>query len=138
MRPRLESIRQRGQSLVEFALALPVLFVLIFGVIDGGRLVYCLGTLDYAVEEAARYAGLPTTASVSAVQSYVTNRAYFMTVPSGSVSVAVNNGAKAYTSRATGDRVVVSASYLYSPIVTSIFGLQFNVTLSARGDVRVE
>ena len=129
---------QRGQSLVEFALALPVIFILVFGVIDGGRLVYSLATLDYAVEEGGRVAGLPGTASVAAVQSNVSNHAYFMNVPSGSVSVVVNAGAKTYTNRTTGDRVVVSASYVYSPIVTSIFGLGFSITLSARSDVRAE
>jgi Flp pilus assembly protein TadG len=129
---------RRGQSLAEFALALPILFILTLGVIDGGRLVFCLGTLDYAVEEAARYAGLPSTTSTSEVQAYVSTHAYFMDVPSSSVSVVVNDGATAYGSRASGDRVAVSATYIYSPIVTSMFGVPFNATLSARRDVRAE
>jgi hypothetical protein len=117
---------------------LPILFVLIIGVLDGGRLVFCMGTLDYAVEEAARYAGLPTTTSVSNVQAHVTSHSYFMDVPSTSVSVSVNSGAKAYGNRAKGDRIVVSASYAWSPMVTDIFGLNFSATLSARSDVRSE
>jgi Flp pilus assembly protein TadG len=130
--------RRRGQSLVEFALALPVIFILVLGIVEGGRLVYSLTTLHFAVQEGGRLAALPGTASVSAVQSHVSNNARFMTVPTGSVTVSVNNGAKAYTSRASGDRVVVSADYTYSPIVTSIFGLNLNMSLSARSDARVE
>ena len=130
--------RSRGQSLVEFSLALPVIFFLVLGIVEGGRLVYSLVTLDFAVEEGGRLAALPNTASVSAVQTSVSNNAHFITVPTSSVSVSVNNGAKAYTSRASGDRVVVSANYTYSPIVTSVFGMNLNMTLSARSDVRVE
>jgi len=130
--------RRSGQSLVEFALALPVIFILILGIIEGGRLVFSLTTLDFAVQEGGRLAALPGTASVSAVQSHVTNNAHFITVPSGAVAVTVNNGAKVYTSRTSGDRVVVTANYTYSPIVTSVFGLNLNMTLSARSDMRAE
>jgi Flp pilus assembly protein TadG len=130
--------RGRGQSLVEFSLALPIVFFLVLGIVEGGRLVYSLATLDFAVEEGGRYAALPGTASVSAVQSSVSTNAHFITVPTSSVTVSVNNGAKVYTSRASGDRVVVSATYTYSPIVTSVFGLNINMTLSARSDMRVE
>lgn len=130
--------KSRGQSLVEFALALPVIFFLVLGIIEGGRLVYSLVTLDYAVEEGGRLAVLPSTGSASAVQSHVSNHAYFITVPTSAVSVSVNNGGTAYTSRVSGDRVVVSASYTYSPIVTSVFGLNMTMSLSARSDMRVE
>jgi Flp pilus assembly protein TadG len=130
--------RGRGQSLVEFALALPVIFILVLGVVEGGRLVYSLVTLDFAVQEGGRLAALPDTASVSAVQSHVSTNARFITVPTSAVAVSVNNGAKVYTSRAAGDRVVVTASYTYSPIVTSVFGLNLTMTLSSRSDVRAE
>lgn len=129
--------RHRGQSLVEFALVLPVIFALIFGVIDGGRLVYSMVTLDYAVNEGARLAGLPSTASVAVVQNHVTANAYLLNLPSSSVGVTVNGGA-GYTTRVTGDRIVVSATYVYQPIVTSMFGLGFNVNLAARSDIGAE
>ena len=130
--------RSRGQSLVEFSLALPIIFILVLGIVEGGRLVFSLTTLDFAVEEGGRLAALPSTASVSAVQTSVSNNAHFITVPTGNVTVSVNSGAKTYTSRAAGDRVEVSATYTYSPIVTSVFGLNMTMTLSARSDMRVE
>ena len=130
--------RGRGQSLVEFALALPIIFFLVMGIVEGGRLVFSLTTLDFAVEEGGRYAALPSTASVADVQTAVSSNAHFITVPASSVTVSVNNGAKAYTSRASGDRVEVSASYVYSPIVSNVIGFQITMTLSARSDMRVE
>ncbi len=45
-----------GQSLVEFALALPIFALLVFGLIDGGRLVIEYTTLANASREGARVA----------------------------------------------------------------------------------
>jgi Flp pilus assembly protein TadG len=130
--------RTRGQSLVEFAITLPIFFMLVFGVIDGGRLAFTVVTLDYAVQEGARYAALPSTGSTSAVQDYVVANANFLNVAAGSVDVQVNSGAKAYTARINGDRLTVTTSYTYQPIITSMFGLGFNVSLNARSDVAAE
>lgn len=46
--------RTRGQSLVEFALVLPIFFVMLFGLLDMGRYVYMNSTLSQAAREAAR------------------------------------------------------------------------------------
>jgi len=48
------SRRNRGQSIVEFALVLPVLFFLLFGVMEGGLLMFSVGTARVAAGEAAR------------------------------------------------------------------------------------
>ena len=48
----------RGQSLVEFALALPIFMLLLFGLIDMGRYVYLNSTLSQAAREAARVAAV--------------------------------------------------------------------------------
>ncbi len=47
---------QRGQSLVETALVLPIFLWLIFGLIDGGRLVYSNSAVSQAAREGARVA----------------------------------------------------------------------------------
>jgi hypothetical protein len=48
----------RGQSLVEFALVIPVFFLLLFGLIDMGRFVYMNSTLSQAAREGARVAAV--------------------------------------------------------------------------------
>jgi Flp pilus assembly protein TadG len=52
---------QRSQSMTEFALVAPVLLLMIFGIVDLGRVVYFLATLNQAANEGARVAvrGLP-------------------------------------------------------------------------------
>lgn len=44
-----------GQSLVEFALVLPIFLLLLFGLIDIGRFVYTANALNQAAREGARF-----------------------------------------------------------------------------------
>ena len=57
-RPFRERSAGRGQSLVEFALVLPIFLLLLFGLIDAGRLVYHNTVLSQAAREAARVASV--------------------------------------------------------------------------------
>ncbi len=50
--------RTRGQSLVEFALVVPIFFLLLFGFIDVGRFVYTTTAYGQAAREGARYASV--------------------------------------------------------------------------------
>src|SRR5689334_6534843 len=48
--------RKPGQALVEFALVLPVFLLIVFGLIDGGRLVFTYNTVSNAARTSARVA----------------------------------------------------------------------------------
>ena len=50
--------RSKGQSLAEFALILPILALLIFGLLDLGRAVYMYNTLANAARTGARVAAV--------------------------------------------------------------------------------
>jgi hypothetical protein len=63
--------QQRSQSMVEFALIAPLLLLLLFGIVDFGRVIYTYVTLNQAVSEGARAAAiasapLPANAGVEA------------------------------------------------------------------------
>ena len=45
-----------GQALAEFALVAPIFFILLFGIIEGGRFILFYQTLNNATREGARYA----------------------------------------------------------------------------------
>jgi Flp pilus assembly protein TadG len=68
--------REDGAAMVEFALIAPLLFALIFGIIDFGRALFLMNNLTAAVREGARLAAVqsdPTTGgSQTAVQDRVT------------------------------------------------------------------
>src|SRR3954451_20440555 len=46
----------RGQALVEFALVLPILLLMIFGIVDAGRLIFTYNTISNAARDGARVA----------------------------------------------------------------------------------
>ncbi len=50
--------RQKGQSLVEFALLLPLLILILSGLLDLGRVYYVLVTLEDMAAEGAAYAAI--------------------------------------------------------------------------------
>jgi Flp pilus assembly protein TadG len=49
---------QRGQSMVEFALILPIFLLMLFGLVDMGRLVYANTALSQAARESTRLAAV--------------------------------------------------------------------------------
>jgi len=55
MSPQANKIRQRGQSLVEFALSSVVLLLLVGGLVDMGRAIYITEALSNAAREGARH-----------------------------------------------------------------------------------
>jgi len=54
--PPLRANRRRGQSMVEFALLAPMLFLILFGIVDLGRAVFYANELTNAAREGARVA----------------------------------------------------------------------------------
>jgi Flp pilus assembly protein TadG len=57
------SRREKGQSLLEFALILPVLLIVLAGVLDLGRLYYSYIAVTDAAAEGATYAAMPPDVS---------------------------------------------------------------------------
>lgn len=55
---RIRGRRSQGQALVETALILPVFFLILFGLIDGGRFVYTDSVMSQAAREGARLAAV--------------------------------------------------------------------------------
>lgn len=62
---------QRGQSLVEFVLALPILLVIVFGIIEFAAAWRTYQVVTNVAREAARYGVVPTTTTISEVEDRV-------------------------------------------------------------------
>jgi len=119
----------RGVAAVEFALILLPLLLMVLGIIDGGRMLWTQNSLQYAVEQAARYAGLNQAAcstghttcyTTAQIQSYAASMVYGM-----SLSTSVFSSSSAGCGTLVGTQV--SASYAYTPL----FPFPSNVTLTA-------
>ncbi len=62
---------QRGQSLVEFVLALPILLVIVFGIIEFAAAWRTYQVVTNVAREGARFGVVPTTPSAQAVRDRI-------------------------------------------------------------------
>ena len=132
--------RSRGQAMVEFALVAPMLFLLLFGIIEAGRFIFYYQTLSHATREGARYAIVngantlgcpsgPPAPDTSACDSPGNNvvarvRQTAFGVPPAGVAVqrcwwyvACDFGTHGDGDNARGANVTVTASYTYSSLI---------------------
>ena len=127
---------ERGQSLIEFALILPVLLILLVGVFDIGRAVMLSETLNTAVREGTRYAivngalspspsgpaPLTSTAIDTQVRRYTTGINSTITI---TITWPDSNSNR-------GSEVTVVATTPFTPILSQVFtGGGLAVTLRA-------
>ena len=97
--------RSSGQELVEFALILPILALLVFGIFDLGRVVYYYSAMQNAAREGTRY-GIVALDS-GEVTNRVNNR--LIGVNPDSVNVVIDD-----------DNVSVTITYNFQPITPFI------------------
>ncbi|MBO9696305.1 MAG: pilus assembly protein [Sphingopyxis sp.] len=123
MRP-LHSDR-RGSVAAEFALVIPLLLLLSFGIIEFGRTMWVRNSLQSAVEDAARCYALkrPECATVADVKSYAAARA--MGVP---VTADAFEAAPATCGSVNGRQV--TATYPFVSIVP-VIPLDYTISASA-------
>jgi Flp pilus assembly protein TadG len=122
-----------GQSLVEFALIGPVFLLLVFGIIEGGRLLWTFHTLSNAAKEGARYttvrgsgSTLPDAPATGAsIKSYVLTKSTGLNGDDLNMTLVLVDGDMDDQSRFR-----VEASYEHQFIVTAIFGIN-SITLEA-------
>jgi hypothetical protein len=74
---------QRGLTTVEFAICGAVMLILMFGVIEFGRIIFTLNVLEEGARRAARVAAVCQVSNAA-----ITNAARFVSLPGASPSVA--------------------------------------------------
>jgi hypothetical protein len=122
---------QKGQSLVEFALLVPLLLLLICGIFDLGRLLFAYSSLNMTAQEAVRLGGLGK------------NDAEIVTYAKSHVRVGDSTGLKVtitpgQSTRKAGQDVTVTLAYsfpLITPVMKEIIPAP---VLSANSTIRVE
>jgi TadE-like protein len=83
----------RGQSLVEFALILPLFMLLFFGIVDGARLVYTNNQLGQAAREGVRAAVVEASAVGSTDLSCVASESLITPARPGAHVCPINEAA---------------------------------------------
>ena len=120
---------QKGQSLVEFAMVLPLLVLLLFGITDFGRIFHAYLTIDHAGREAARVASIGKDNTT--VKSTAVNDATGIGLTVGQVEITP-------ATRTSGTDVTVTITYpitFLTPVIGSIVG---PITLEDTTVMRVE
>jgi Flp pilus assembly protein TadG len=137
--------RSRGQSLAEFALAIPLFFLVFLGVAEGGYYVVATTIVSHATQEGARLGVLESTASREAVRTRVQQQASpVVTLAASAINLHLdkedgtvrcspcNNNALEYPGREPGDRLLVRTNYTHTPLVGYVFpGLTFPANAEA-------
>jgi Flp pilus assembly protein TadG len=90
--PSIDAGRRRGQAAVEFALTLPLLFLLVLGIVDFGRIFIAANALTQGTREAVRFATLNSSVShdnLVAIRKQVIDEAgrASITVTDGEISI---------------------------------------------------
>lgn len=121
---RLRRLRRdcRGTTALEFALLSPALFLLLYGTLEFGRMMWTQSALNFAVEEAARCASAtPSVCGTSGqIASYAAAEISSNYVPSTAFSG---------TTAACGHQV--TASFAYPFIATGLFSMTPTLSASA-------
>ena len=130
--------REDGQSMVEFALILPLLILILCGILDFGWIFGNQLTLNSAVREAARYTAInydeskasTDTANYSLADTTVRDRAALLD----------NDKLTVYPLEVSGETVTVSANYplpILTPFLSTILGRD-EFQLDAETSMRLE
>jgi Flp pilus assembly protein TadG len=82
-------LHRRGTAAIEYALILPVMLLIVFGLMDIGRLLWTYTTLSRAVEAAARCAAINTAecGTSAQIRSRAVTEAWGLSVTSATFTV---------------------------------------------------
>lgn len=125
MNPR----RQRGQDLAEYALAMPVVLLLLMSILDLGRMVYVYSLLHNSVRDGARY-GVIHPGDTAGIEALVRTKAVGLDAADLVVSVA----------QPAMETIQVQANYQFlvvSPIVGALIG-SYQWQVASQSTMRVE
>ena len=130
---------QRGQAIGEFALVIPLLFLMVVGLLDIGRIVYINNALAQGAREGARWGAVQGRAATTAGLSSVADetRARMTAVPNPSVTVACDRLTTTTPSCSTGDIIEVTAASVVSPMTPIIGEFIGPVTLSSTAKMSI-
>jgi Flp pilus assembly protein TadG len=130
----------RGQAIVEFAIALPILLILMVGILEVGRAIFIYSAVTNASREAVRYAsavGLDDSGNnkyqyCDGIRNTARKSAYFLALADGDIVIEYDDGPGTSVSDTCdgtvdnlitadpGDRVRVIVTAQYDPMLDLI------------------
>jgi Flp pilus assembly protein TadG len=125
---------QKAQGMLEFALVIPVLLLLVFGIIEFGRLMFIYASVASSSREAVRYgsavdqtSGVPRYIDCAGIRDAAKRIGDFAGVQDAGITIKYDDGAVDIAASCAGvtdpsiiklgDRIVVSVTANYTPMV---------------------
>jgi hypothetical protein len=130
---------ERGQTLVEFALIMPLFALLLFALLDFGRVIYTQNTVEQASREASRVGTLePAEAGwkYTLIRNAAINSAAGVGLTNADIVGQGCDDCFYPDGAASGGMVVVTVTSqiaLLTPILSQVLGGSFTVTSTSRG-----
>jgi Flp pilus assembly protein TadG len=122
---------ERGQSLTEFAIILPIFLLLVCGIFDFGRLMYAYMNMNNAAQETVRLGGLGK--KDADMVAFAKNYVHLGDPSKLIVTISPND-----TTRKSGDYVSVTLKYPVTYMTPIISKLLPAPTVKAASTIRVE
>jgi Flp pilus assembly protein TadG len=130
---------RQGQTLVEFALILPIFVLILVGIFDGGRLVFAYHTVNNAAREAGREATVNQTEAD--IQGRAAQHAVALDIDPADVVVSYLPGFAGQncaigTAQIVGCIAVVQVSYEFVPAIPLMAFVMGTNSLTVTGEVQ--
>jgi Flp pilus assembly protein TadG len=141
------SWREKAQAMVEFALVFPVLLLLIYGIIELGRLIFIYSAVTTSSREAARYGSAagkvggttPRYLDCAGILAAAQRSAILTPVNAGNLTITYDHGPGTSTIAPScpaaqtqtivlGDRINVQVTVNYAPILPLVRFASFPIT----------
>jgi len=155
--------KPRAQGMVEFALALPVLLMVIYGLLETGRLLFIYSSVVTASRQAARYgsaigdngSGTARYLDCAGIRAAVRNVGFINTFADSDILITYDHGVDSSgnpvpfpgnvfptcppsgVTIGNGDRISIQVSSPFTPIVTLLPFKPFNITSSSSRTILV-
>jgi Flp pilus assembly protein TadG len=132
---------QKGTSLVEFALILPVLALILFGLLDFAKAFNYWNDQTHLAAEGARWAVVNSNPGSGTLQQYLQQQADTSELRGlAVVCIAFPNNPDTGTSGQVGDpvQVTVKSRYTWIPFVASKASLSPSMTITGSATMRLE
>ncbi len=132
IKKKIQSIRSGGQGIVEFALVIPILLTMIFGIFEAGRAMWIYSAVTTASREAARYgssvsdndSGTPFYLDCTGIRAAAKRIGAVGNVGDEDISISYDNGPGTSSIGSCpvdeddivlGDRVIVQVTGYFNP-----------------------
>lgn len=130
---------ERGQTLVEFALIIPLFALILFALLDFGRVIYTQNTVEQAAREASRVGTLEPSAAAwkyNLIRNAAISSAAGIGLSNANIVGQGCDDCFYPDGASSGGMVVVTVNThvaLLTPILGQVLGGSFTVTSTSRG-----